>query len=170
MVSVSSMVSLVVPGISDTIALSSLSSELSKVDLPTFGLPIMATGIPCFNTFPIANELTKADISVFNVVSKVLNCALSANSTSSSLKSNSNSIREAKFTNCFRNSLILEEKPPRICSNAKEWDDLECDAIKSATASACDKSNLAFRKARIVNSPGLAILAPLSINNSSIFC
>ena len=51
------MVSLVVPGISETIARSSFKMALSKVDFPTFGWPIIATGIPFFNTLPMEKEL-----------------------------------------------------------------------------------------------------------------
>ena len=52
----SSMVSLVVPAISETMALSSFSKALSKVDFPTLGCPTIATGTPFFRTLPIANE------------------------------------------------------------------------------------------------------------------
>ena len=48
----SSMVSLVVPGISETIALSSLMMLLSKVDFPAFGLPTITTGTPFLIAFP----------------------------------------------------------------------------------------------------------------------
>ena len=48
--------------------------------------------------------------------------------------------------------------------------DIQREAIKSATDSACDKSNFPFLKARIVNSPAVAILQPLLINNCNSFC
>ena len=44
----SSMVSLVVPAISETMALSSFSKALSKVDFPTLGCPTIATGHTIF--------------------------------------------------------------------------------------------------------------------------
>ena len=47
---VSSITSLVVPGISDIIAFSSLSNELSIVDFPTLGLPNITTLIPSLMT------------------------------------------------------------------------------------------------------------------------
>ena len=50
------MASLVVPAMSETIALSSFNKAFNKVDLPTFGSPTMATGIPFFKTFPTAKE------------------------------------------------------------------------------------------------------------------
>ena len=48
----SSILSLVVPGMSETIALSSLSKVFSKDDFPAFGLPAIVTEIPFFRTFP----------------------------------------------------------------------------------------------------------------------
>ena len=53
------MISLVVPAISETIALSSFSNALSKVDFPTLGCPTIATGTPFLRTLPIANESIK---------------------------------------------------------------------------------------------------------------
>ena len=89
-VTVSSIVSLVVPAISDTIALSSLSKELSRVDFPTLGLPSMVIFIPFFTALLSLklsiNILQKLSISSINFS----NFSLFANSTSSSEKSNSN--------------------------------------------------------------------------------
>ncbi len=58
----SSIVSLVVPAISLTIALSSFKRAFKSVDFPTLGSPTMATGIPFFITFPTAKE----SINLFN--------------------------------------------------------------------------------------------------------
>ena len=52
----SSIVSRVVPAISDTMARSSFNKAFKSVDLPTLGSPTIATGIPFFITFPTANE------------------------------------------------------------------------------------------------------------------
>ena len=52
----SSMISLVVPAISVTIALSSFSIEFNKEDFPAFGLPIIASLRPSFNIFPFSND------------------------------------------------------------------------------------------------------------------
>ena len=49
---VSSIASLVVPGISDTIALSSFKIALRRDDLPELGLPAIVTVTPSFITFP----------------------------------------------------------------------------------------------------------------------
>ena len=46
------IISLVVPAISVTMALFSSSSSLSREDLPTLGLPIMAIFIPSDITLP----------------------------------------------------------------------------------------------------------------------
>ena len=55
----SSIVSLVVPAISDTMARSSFKSALRSVDLPTLGSPTIATGIPFLITLPTAKESIK---------------------------------------------------------------------------------------------------------------
>ena len=52
------MVSRVVPGMFETMALSSLSSALRRVDLPTLGRPTIATGTPFLRALPSANEST----------------------------------------------------------------------------------------------------------------
>ena len=50
----SSIISLVVPGIWVTMALSSLNKEFNILDFPTFGLPIIAVFIPSFIIFPLS--------------------------------------------------------------------------------------------------------------------
>ena len=97
-------------------------------------------------------------------------CFLSANSTSSSEKSNSNSIREANSINLFLKLFNSDEIPPFNCFIARAWAALDLELIKSAIASVWLKSNLPFKKARLENSPGKASLAPLFINNSIISC
>ena len=52
MIDDSSIVSLVVPGMSETKALSSSIKLLSKVDLPALGLPRITTGTPFFMALP----------------------------------------------------------------------------------------------------------------------
>ena len=98
---ISSSIELVVPAISETIALSSLSNVFNKVDFPTFGEPIIVTGIPFLITFPILNEFIK--VTIFLFVIHLINYLifLSANSTSSSEKSSSSSIRDAKSISFF---------------------------------------------------------------------
>ena len=91
----SSITSLVVPSISETIALSSLRRVFNSVDFPEFGAPIIATGIPFFIAFPNSNELINFFNSSFILFNKLKNFFLSANSTSSSEKSSSSSTREA---------------------------------------------------------------------------
>ena len=53
---VSSITSLVVPAMSETIALSSPTSAFNRVDFPAFGAPRMAIGTPDFIAFPALNE------------------------------------------------------------------------------------------------------------------
>ena len=59
----SSIASLVVPAISETIAYSSFNNVFNKVDLPTFGQPSIVTGIPVFIAFPNSNEFISIFIS-----------------------------------------------------------------------------------------------------------
>ena len=135
-VNVSSTVSLVVPGISETIARSSPRRALSRVDLPALGAPSMAVAIPFLSAFPYLKESINLDTFVFKRFSMAVSCSREANSTSSSLKSNSSSIREAKWTNSSRNEVISFEKPPLSCFRATSCIDLFSAWIRSATASA----------------------------------
>jgi len=164
------MESRVVPSISETMALSSFSRTLSKVDLPTLGRPTMATGTPVFITLPSWKESFRLFTSSATSVTSFERAVLSANSTSSSLKSSSSSTREIKCSKRSRSSFIFFEKPPLICWIATSCAAFDSEAIKSATASAWDKSIFPFRKARWVYSPGFAGTAPLSISSSIIFC
>ena len=54
----SSIVSLVVPAISVTIALSSLRIAFKSEDFPAFGFPIIAVFIPSFIIFPLSNDFS----------------------------------------------------------------------------------------------------------------
>ena len=71
------------------------------------------------------------------------------------------------FINFSRITCKSEEKPPFKLYKAVLREASVLLAIKSATASACVKSSLPFKKARWVNSPGFANLAPFKINNCS---
>ena len=53
----SSIVSLVVPSISLTIALSSFKILFNKDDFPAFGLPIIAVFIPSLSIFPTTEAI-----------------------------------------------------------------------------------------------------------------
>ena len=166
---VSSITSLVVPAISETMALSSFNKTFNNVDLPALGEPTMATGIPFLITFPNENESSRLFVLAATLFTRSTNCWRSANSTSSSLKSNSSSTNDAKFNNSCLNTLISSLKPPLIWCIATWCAALEFAEIKSAMASVCDKSILPFKKARKENSPGPANRAPLSNNRARIF-
>ena len=115
MINSSSMASRVVPAISETMAFSSFSKVFNRVDFPTLGSPIIATGIPFFMAFPKEKESIKRLSTKVICATNSLNFVLSANSTSSPEKSNSNSIKAAKSNNCARNSFNSFAIPPRIC-------------------------------------------------------
>ena len=109
---VSSIKSLVVPGMSDTIALSSSSRELSRVDFPTFGFPNIITFIPSFTAlFSLKlsiSTLQKSSISLIRLVS----FSLFANSTSSSEKSSSSSSKLDRLIKSVLKIFIFSEKTP----------------------------------------------------------
>ena len=113
-VKLSSMVSRVVPAMALTMALSSLISALSKVDLPALGLPAITVGTPFLMALPILKVSTNCNSILCRLLTKVCNSGRLANSTSSSLKSSSNSISEAKLISFSRSMAISFEKPPRI--------------------------------------------------------
>ena len=71
----SSNVSLVVPGISVTIALSLLDKVLSKEDLPALGFPKISVLIPSFKICPELKELIKLSTVVINELTFSLNCS-----------------------------------------------------------------------------------------------
>ena len=102
--------------------------------------------------------------------SRLLSWVRSANSTSSSLKSSSSSTSEIVFSSSSRRCANSVDMPPRIWFSATRCDAAPVEAIRSATASACDKSILPFRKARCVNSPGAAKRAPLAMSFCRICC
>ena len=153
-------ISLVVPAISVTIAVSSPDRALSKDDLPTFGAPTNTICKPSRNTAPCFAVNKTALISVC----KLLICcdifAFCKKSSSSSGKSITASTNIRKSINFLTILLILLEKTPlneRAAMRAAFSPDA---AIKSATLSALTKSILPFKNARRENSPASAILAP----------
>src|SRR3990170_2155043 len=70
----------------------------------------------------------------------------------------SNSVR--RDTICPRNGEIASRMPPRSCRRAARAAPSVLAVIRSASASACVRSILPFRKARRENSPGAAGIAP----------
>ena len=133
---VSSIVSRVVPAISDTIARSSPTRALSRVDLPALGAPRIAIGTPDLMALPERKESAR-DVTRARILSmSSRNLVRSANSTSSSEKSNSSSRRPANSMRDSRSSPISRKNFPRSCSTARRWAP-ECSAaMRSATASA----------------------------------
>ena len=163
---ISSTVSRVVPWISDTRARSSRRRRLRSVDFPAFVSPMIIVGIPFFMAFPLLNESARRLMTCSIWSANATSWVRSANSTSSSLKSNSSSINETNFNNRARKSANSRLNPPRIWFIATRCDAAEVEAIRSATASAWERSRRPLAKARRVNSPGAAPRHPLSIRRS----
>ena len=171
MTKVSSIVSRVVPWMSLTIARSSPNRALSRVDLPTLGAPIMATGIPCLMALPVLNEATRRPILVSISCASSFSWLRSANSNSSwSAKSSSSSMSEVIVSNRSLNIANSLDIPPLNWLSAKSFSALVCAAIRSATASASVRSILPLRNARWVNSPALANWQPTSTSHWSKVC
>ena len=168
MVMVSSIRSRVVPCISLTMARSSCNKALSRVLLPTLGAPMIATGMPFFMALPSRKEDDNRCISLFIVSASFSSSVRSANSNSSwSEKSNSSSNNEVRCNSSSRSTWSFEDIPPRICCMATLCCTAVCDAITSATASACERSIFPLRYALLVNSPGPAKRQPFSTNRFS---
>ena len=83
----SSIISLVVPAIDDVIAFSSFKKQFNKVDLPTFGFPAITIGIPSLIAFPYLKDFINLLIFTSIFSKRIISFSLTANSTSSSLKS-----------------------------------------------------------------------------------
>ncbi len=83
----SSIVSLVVPSISVTIALSSFKIAFNSEDFPAFGFPIITVLIPSFITLPLSNDfLPKIDESIsFDMVKDEFGLNVSINGEKSSI-------------------------------------------------------------------------------------
>ena len=126
--------------------------------------------MPFFSTLPKLNEpARRAILSSISAASR-FNSARSANCTSSSLKSSSNSINATNSSSFPRKAANSPEKLPRIWFNAIRCAAADVEAMRSATASACDRSILPLRKARCENSPGVASAHPCSNNNFNTCC
>ena len=165
---VSSTVSRVVPGTSETMARSSCSSAFSNVLFPLFGAPTMATGTPLRIAFPTRNESARAVQREIASSSSAASLSRSANSTSSSLKSSSSSISDVSSSSSARIFPSSSEYPPRSWFIATRCCTSEPDAITSATASACARSIFPFTNALRVNSPASARRHPASVSSSSM--
>ena len=93
-------VSLVVPGISVTMARSCPSKLLNRLDLPTFGRPTKATLIPSRRSRPERNVRTSRDKSAVRPrsESRILSCSSAGRSSST------NSSEDSRRTIIFRRS------------------------------------------------------------------
>jgi len=78
----SSIVSLVVPSYSVTIALSSFKIAFNKDDLPAFGFPIIAVFMPSFITFPLSKLLSSLSNFFFTLSNISVISAFATSSTS----------------------------------------------------------------------------------------
>ena len=158
----------VVPAISVTIAEFCSAKALSKLDFPALGRPAMTRCIPSRSRLPCLAVLLNLFNCFLMVVSLSTTLLSAKKSISSSGKSSAASTYIRKWISCCNSSFTLVENSP---CNERTADRAACSellSIKSEIASACARSNLSFRKARSENSPGLAIVAPSSIQRRII--
>ena len=169
-VMVSSMTSRVVPCMLLTSARSSCTRRLRSVDFPAFVSPTMATGMPFLMAFPTANDCVRRCISCFISCVRLLRRVRSANCTSSSLKSSSSSMSETNSSSCSRSCASRWLNCPRIWFIARRCAAADVAAMRSATASACDRSMRPDANARRVYSPGSASRHPADSSSVMMRC
>ena len=163
-------VSRVVPAMSVTIATSSPASALSRLDLPTLGAPTSTTVMPSRSRLPCRADARTASTCRCSAASRPRASAASRKSMSSSGKSSVASTSIRNVINSSTSAWMCRENSPlseRSAILAALWLDA---SIKSATLSACARSSLLLRNARLVNSPGSAARAPNSKQRESSIC
>jgi len=156
-----SMESLVVPATSCTMALSSSRRALSRLDLPTLGVPAITTDSPAPRatpSFPVASRAPALWAPLWRILSTYLRSRSPASSSSGK------SIASSRTTFASRRSFFRECAAFPIAPST--WLSIAFRAasvdawISRATASAWERSIRPLRKALRVNSPGSASLAP----------
>ena len=160
----SSKTSRVVPGISETIARSVRKRAFNKLDFPTLGHPIIATRAPSRMILPSSNVLSNWSRWPCISRSAPSNSLVSIKVMSSSTKSIPASRRARWWINWSRMRSTSLDKVPRNWACAALRLLVVVAWIVSRTASAWARSSRPFKKARLVNSPGLASRAPFRIS------
>ena len=125
---------------------------------------------PFLMALPSVNESERRLMTRSISLARSVSFSRSANSTSSSLKSSSSSTSEANVSSFSRSRISSRLNPPRICCIAKRCEAAEVEAIRSATASACERSSFPLVKALRVNSPGWARRQPARNRRLMICC
>ena len=110
----SSITSLVVPGISVTIALFSSSSAFKRELLPTFGFPAITILIPSLIIFPLLELYISESIFLLLSIKSFIRAMSELLSKSSSGKSKVTSIFAKTFKISFRSSLIFPDSLPLL--------------------------------------------------------
>ena len=158
-----------VPAISVTMALSSPKSTFIREDFPAFGFPKITVLMPSDMTRPSSQE-AKSRSTCFTIGSKAAKrrSGYPSNEICSG-SSKADSIKAISYKIFSRSSRIFRETEPASWLTELFKAYSLVDWITSATASAWAKSIRPFKKARFVNSPGSAVLAPFRITVSKIF-
>mmetsp|Transcript_10454 Transcript_10454/g.43280 ORF Transcript_10454/g.43280 Transcript_10454/m.43280 type:complete len:249 (-) Transcript_10454:390-1136(-) len=154
-----STTSLVVPAIGVTMALSLLDHAFSSELLPALGLPTMATVTPVSSNSPLLAVASTPATSARTARTSAATAARSSGVVSSS-KSSRASSSASRSTHRARASRTGDARPPRNAASAPSAARSVLAVTSECTASACVRSSLPLRKARRVNSPGLASRTP----------
>ena len=155
-----SMTSLVVPGISEVSAASLPANALIKVDFPLFGGPTIATSNPSRTLSAIRAPALSARKSVNREHSISRTSGATSTGTSSSAKSivaSSNAAARISFAR--QTSARCPMAPDKTRSACFRCTSVSA-SIKSANPSTCARSRRSFSRARRVNSPGSAGRSP----------
>ena len=165
----SSSTSLVVPAISVTMALSSPRSRFSREDFPAFGLPRITVRIPSCMIFPSPAVFNRFCIFSFSSATICSNSSEYPVRSQCSGSSNADSMYAIWYSSFSLICCTVFRTEPFNCPTEffNEYSFLDC--ITSITASAWERSILPLRNARLVNSPGSAIMAPFFSTVSSTF-
>ena len=151
------IVSRVVPAMGVTMASSAPAKALSSEDLPALGWPAITTFKPSRNNAPCRAWPCSNASCARRRASWPWASDRCKKSSSSSGKSSVASTSMRRCTSASRRRLTSVENAPLRLAAALRAAASVLASIKSATASACAKSILPFKKARSLNSPGRAI-------------
>ena len=148
---VSSIVSRVVPGVSETIARSSPSKALSSDDLPAFGGPTIATVSPSRTSRPRSPSQRSRSSAAARLATSDETRPGSGSATSSGKSIAAASSSSSVPTRARNAPTSAAKPPPRLASAARAAARVSA-SMTAATASAACSSILPLRKARRVNS------------------
>ncbi len=165
----SSIKSLVVPGVEVTIARSFWSKRFIRLDFPTFGRPTTTSLRPSLKTCAFSyRSISSCNLAMTLLCSILVAVSISKISVTSSGKSMAAFISAKISDNKSLSISTVIRISPFTWVAAISSALFVLALIMSTTASACVRSMRPFIYALLVNSPGLASLAPFFNTSSRI--